>query len=108
MNYLWWIGKYFEVMYNTFFGSLFQKKYSREWDAVVQRIISEGEFSYFHKNDGITYSAVIKLHESEYEIWLANKWYAYGYNYSELNYSQQRRPSIKTMIKLEKWLEDYQ
>lgn len=110
MIYLWWIGKYVEVMFDTCLGALFQRKYCKRWDSVVNEIILEGTFVKFHKNHSKTfnYSATVNIHGNEYNLWLANKWYAYGYNYSQLNYQEQYRPSIKTMIKLEKWLEQYQ
>lgn len=109
MNYLWWAGKWLEVFFGTWFFSLFQRKYSKDWDKTVLETINEGKFVKFHKNhsQNYTYTAVVQLNGIEYEVWLANKWYAYGYNYAEKDYFKQYRPSIKTMIKLEQWLENY-
>lgn len=110
MNYLWWVGKYLEVLFATWFGVLFQKKFSEEWDNKVSQLITKGEFVSFFKSNYnyYTYSVNVKLDGTLYEVWLANQWHCYGYNYAETNYNEQFRPSIKTMIKLEKWVNELQ
>lgn len=110
MNYLWWVGKYLEVLFDTWFGTLFQRKYCEAWDGKLNEIISRGCFVKFHKNfyGNLLYTVIVDLDGVKFEIWLANKWYCYGYNYAETNYNEQFRPSIKTMIKLEKWVNELQ
>ena len=81
---------------NTVFF-MYQHKYSKDWDVKLNHLIEQfGESAKAGKH-------VIEL--GEWEVWIANKWYAYGNAYRKAGESvdktAQFRPSIFTMMRLD-------
>ena len=76
-----------------------QRPYSSEWDGLLNNIITSGKVV-DHDDYTITYS-----HSGvTYEVWIANKFYAYGHlcrlDGDYLPEKFERRPALKTMLKL--------
>lgn len=78
---------YMSWAYSTLFGALYQYEYCSVWDKQLNELIDRGDCSLGYKT----------LKFSNIEVWISNKFYAYGYTYSDIT---PRRPSIKTMFRL--------
>ena len=79
---------YMSWAYSTLFGVLYEYEYCSVWDNKLNELIDRGDCSLGYKT----------LKFSNTEVWLANKFYSYGYIYnSDIT---PRRPSIKTMFRL--------
>ena len=83
---------YFEWVYSTLCGMLHDEPYCKEWDSALSALLDKyGDDAVFSKH-----TAKIGGHE----IWVSNRFYSYGHIYRcEI---EQRRPSIRTMIRLAK------
>jgi hypothetical protein len=78
------------VWFTTFFGFLFQQKYSKGWNSkLVQLLDSDAQIT----SDGLHCVFV-----GDVRVWTSNKWYAYAHPYK--TNMHEVRPSIKTMIRL--------
>ncbi|TQC75594.1 hypothetical protein [Pantoea dispersa] len=85
-----------------------QRPYCNDWDELLNNIITSGKVV-DHDDCTITYSHSGRT----YEVWVGNKFYAYGHLYrldgNDLPRKFQRRPTLKTMLNLssiEKQLEN--
>ena len=94
--------------FRTVFG-LYQTQYSKEWDTVLNELLDSlenGKCSAEIKN----YCICFKFEKEVYEVWVANRWYAYGNLYAEqkanvrlsfgIPREYQYRPKFSTMIRL--------
>ena len=94
--------------FRTVFG-VYQRQYSKEWDTVLNQLLDaleQGKCSAEIKN----YCICFKFEKEIYEVWVANRWYAYGNLYAEQKANvrlrfvilreYQYRPKFSTMIRL--------
>ena len=94
--------------FRTMFG-FYQMPYSKEWDAVLNELLDaleNGKCSAEVDN----YCLRFKFQQQLYDVWVANRWYAYGNLYEMLKADAQRgnkisreyqyRPKFSTMIRL--------
>ena len=99
-----YIGHAFRTMLR-----LYQMPYSKEWDTVLNELLDSlenGKCSAEIKN----YCICFKFEKEIYEVWVANRWYAYGNLYAEqkanvrlsfgIPREYQYRPKFSTMIRL--------
>ena len=99
-----YIGHVFRTVFQ-----LYQMPYSKEWDAVLNELLDaleKGKASAEIKN----YCICFKFEKEVYEVWVANRWYAYGNLYAEQKANVrlsfgiprecQSRPKFSTMIRL--------
>jgi hypothetical protein len=80
---------------STFFGIVRLYKYNKAWDRELNRLLDE------HWQTAKLEYCVLTLGEAQ--VWIENKYYAYGRLYSSKDWrdmSTSRRPSIKTMWRL--------
>lgn len=88
---------------------LYQKQYSKEWDTVLNELLDaleKGKASAKIHNHCLQFS----FEKGVYDVWVANRWYAYGNLYAEqkdnvrLSFGIpdgcQYRPKFSTMIRL--------
>ena len=88
---------------------LYQKPYSKEWDTVLNELLDSlenGKCSAEIKN----YCIGFKFEKEVYEVWVANRWYAYGHLYAKqkanvgwggnILHEYRYRPRFSTMIRL--------
>ena len=86
-----------------------QMPYSKEWDTVLNELLDaleNGKCSAEVDN----YCLRFKFQQQLYDVWVANRWYAYGNLYAEQNANvrlsfgipreYQYRPKFSTMIRL--------
>ena len=94
--------------FRTVFG-FYQMPYSKEWDAVLNELLDaleNGKCSAEVDNHCLRF----KFQQQLYDVWVANRWYAYGNLYEMLKADAQRgnkisreyqyRPKFSTMIRL--------
>ena len=99
-----YIGHVFRTMLR-----LYQMPYSKEWDTVLNELLDaleNGKCSAEVNN----YCLRFKFQQQLYDVWVANRWYAYGNLYQMLKADAQRsnnisrkyqhRPKFSTMIRL--------
>lgn len=99
-----YIGHAFRTMLR-----LYQMPYSKEWDTVLNELLDtleNGKCSAEIKN----YCICFKFEKEVYEVWVANRWYAYGNLYAKhevdvhwgigMRAEYQYRPKFSTMIRL--------
>lgn len=92
----------------TMFG-IYQMPYSKEWDTVLNELLDaleKGKVSAEIRNYRLRFS----FEKEVYEVWVANRWYAYGNLYAKqeanVHYSNDipheyhYRPKFSTMIRL--------
>lgn len=88
---------------------VYQMPYSKEWDTVLNELLDtleNGKCSAEIKN----YCICFKFEKEMYEVWVANRWYAYGNLCAEqkanarssfdIPREYQYRPKFSTMIRL--------
>lgn len=75
---------------STFIGFIQLRKYSKEWDEELNRLIDS------HKQVSRGYCVLII---DNTEVWVDNKFYAYGHRFVG-DHVKEFRPSMKTMFKL--------
>jgi hypothetical protein len=94
--------------FRTMFG-FYQMPYSKEWDTVLNELLDaleKGKASAEMCNCCLRFS----FENEAYEVWVANRWYAYGNLYakrkanvgwsSNIPREYQYRPKFSTMIRL--------
>ena len=82
---------------NTIFF-MYQQPYNKDWDKKLNELLDE-----YGSNVVVSrYCATL----GEYDVWIANKWYAYGNAYMKNSVSVGRRyefrPKFRTMLRLDK------
>lgn len=84
--------------FDTWFGILYQERYNAEWDKKLNELLD---------SEGKCVLGKYTLKIGDCEIWLANRWYSYGWlrRVGGKNVYLNYRPSLKTMVRLAK-LED--
>lgn len=75
---------------STWFGLTYNKKYSAEWDAALNRLIDK------HWESIEVGRHTARLGNAE--VWISNAFYAYGTQYGGV---YEFRPSVKTMRRLD-------
>ena len=88
---------------------LYQMPYSKEWDTVLNELLDaleKGKASAEMRNCCLRFS----FEKEAYEVWVDNRWYAYGNLYAEqkanislsfgISREYQYRPKFSTMIRL--------
>lgn len=94
MSYLAHIG-------NTVFG-MYQMKYNKAWDEKLNQLLDS------HSQEAKLGSHTITL--GVWDVWTSNKWFAYGnawrLNDRPLSSGLEFRPSIKTMRRLDKLVQE--
>ena len=99
-----YIGHAFRTVFRAY-----QMSYSKEWDTVLNELLDSlenGKCSAEIKN----YCICFKFEKEVYEVWVANRWYAYGNLRSkqkanvhwsnDIPREYQCRPKFSTMIRL--------
>lgn len=87
------IGFYINWAASTWFGLLHAHKYNRSWDAALNRLLDNKYQDARLCDTGRT------LMIGGIEVWVENRFYAFGYLYSEPS-ERHFRPSLKTMARL--------
>lgn len=94
--------KRLKIFCSTLGGSLCQKPYKKEWDQILLRLLEDGALE---RVDDPLYVVTFRYRGSSYEVWVANKWYAYGYLWAKdgkrVPSTLKFRPSYKAMALLE-------
>lgn len=89
--------KILHVWLICFGGLLFQQPYSEGWDKKLNQMMDENktvEYGYLTVCiDGI-------------EVWVSNRWYSYAHPHGSKNKLPAVRPSIKTMIRFSKYIDN--
>ena len=99
-----YIGHVFRTVFQ-----LYQMPYSKEWDTVLNELLDaleKGKAS----AEICNYCLRFSFEKEAYEVWIANRWYAYGNLYAEQKANVrlsfgiprecQSRPKFSTMIRL--------
>ena len=99
-----YIGHAFRTMLR-----LYQMPYSKEWDTILNELLDtleKGKASAEIRNYCLRFS----FEKEVYEVWVANRWYAYGNLYAkqkanvhwsnDIPREYQCRPKFSTMIRL--------
>ncbi|MGO3396564.1 MAG: hypothetical protein ACTINL_08685 [Serratia proteamaculans] len=77
----------------------YQRHYNAQWDHLLNQLLSEGLLLSCD-----AYRATFHHQGSEYQVWIANRWYAYGhmdnFNGEEVPREIQYRPRFRTMLRL--------
>jgi hypothetical protein len=81
---------YFRWATSTFFGASYQKEFSAEWDAALNRLIDK---HWQTVNVGEHYAVF-----GQTKVWIGNAFYAYGFQYDA---GLEFRPSLRTMRRLD-------
>ena len=94
---------------NTLLG-FYQRGYSAEWDDVLSRLLDSQEaWEFAHVGE---YCLTIVTGGDCYDIWINNRWYAYGHlqklNGDDVQLPFQYRPSFRTMRRLAAFVDWYQ
>jgi len=99
---------YIAHAFNTVF-SMYQMKYNKEWDEKLNNLMDEEWESFYlylyTGDDKKPEPEVYTIYINDVRIWVANKWYSYGNRYAgfgEVACWENSRPSIKTMMKLDR------
>lgn len=81
--------------------------FNNEWDKYLQRILREGELISAGKH-----TATFIIHNNTFEIWIANRWFGYGWLSGVNGWSQgvyaQFRPRFCTMYQLHLAVQEHQ
>lgn len=99
-------------VFNTIFF-MYQLSYSKVWNSMLKTLIEKGKLV------SVDYHTItIELDGKSYDIWIRNKWYSYGNLYALTRQGSTRkeyipkecsyRPSVRTMIRLERFIRDWQ
>jgi hypothetical protein len=75
---------------STFLGTSYQKEYSVEWDAALNRLIDK----HWETVEVKDHYAVL----GDVKVWISNAFYAYGFQYGA---GLEFRPSLRTMRRLD-------
>ena len=99
-----YIGHAFRTVFR-----FYQMPYSEEWDTVLNELLDSlenGKASAEIRNHCLRFS----FEKEVYEVWVANRWYAYGNLYAkqkvnvdwsnDIPHEYQYRPKFSTMIRL--------
>ena len=99
-----YIGHAFRTVFR-----FYQMPYSKEWDTVLNELLDaleKGKVSAEIRNHCLRFS----FEKGVYEVWVANRWYAYGNLYAkqeanvhwrnDIPREYQYRPKFSTMIRL--------
>jgi hypothetical protein len=92
--------KYYFLVFQIWFSGR-NHKTSDIWDKTLNNLMLNGtvvKLTFFR--------IYFLLNDEEYQVWIENKWYAYGYNCLNKG-SKTSLPSIKTAIKLSLYIETY-
>ena len=94
--------------FRTMFG-FYQMPYSKEWDTLLNELLDaleKGKASVEMHHHCLRFS----FEKEAYEVWIANRWYAYGNLYAkqkanvhwnnDIPHEYQYRPKFSTMIRL--------
>lgn len=84
----------FKVWVSVLGGSLFQESYSEGWDKKLNELMDQDV------EVRTSYHTVIL---DGIEIWTSNRWYSYAHAYGKK--FPKARPSIKTMIRFSKYID---
>ena len=88
--------KVFFIWLSNFCGLLFQQPYSKAWDEKLNKLLDNP------KDIKIEGKCTVRF--GDITVWVGNKYYSYGHPYSCRR--PEVRPSIKTMIRLSKVLDE--
>lgn len=73
--------------------------FDRQWNAILERILEDGQL--ISSDECI---ALFIFEDQEWEVWVANRWYAYAHLYRKghlrLDKNLWARPRFKTMLQL--------
>ena len=99
-----YIGHVFRTVFQ-----LYQSPYSKEWDTVLNELLDSLENGKCSA-EIINYCICFKFEKEVYEVWVGNRWYAYGNLYAKqkanvswsfgIPREYQYRPKFSTMIRL--------
>lgn len=99
---------YIGHVFRTMFG-FYQMQYSKEWDTLLNELLDALENG---KCSAEIHNCVLQINYEKqiYDVWVANRWYAYGNLYAEQKANvrlslgipdeYQYRPKFSTMIRL--------
>ena len=94
---------------NTLFG-MYQKKHNEEWDKKLNQLMEEewetAELG-IHTDDVPSINPDFHtIAFGKVDVWVSSKWFCHGYRYSgigsQVTWWENSRPSIKTMVKLDR------
>jgi len=89
------ISFYINWASSTLFGLLHGNKFNPSWNAALNRLIDN------HHLDARVGDGGFTVDLGGHEVWIENRFYAFGYSYTSER-DRQFRPSVKTMCRL--WL----
>lgn len=79
---------------------MYQEEYNKDWDAKLNELLDKHWESASLSQNGV----VLRL--GVWQVWVGNKWYAYGHSYyvadKYISREFQYRPKMSTMIRLDK------
>lgn len=99
-----YIGHVFRIVFQ-----LYQRPYSKEWDILLNELLDSLENGKCSA-EVRTHCLQFKFEKEAYDVWVANRWYAYGNLYAEqkdnvrlsfgIPHEYRYRPKFSTMIRL--------
>ena len=99
-----YIGHAFRIVFQWY-----QHPYSKEWDILLNELLDSLENGKCSA-EGRTHCLQFKFEKEAYDVWVANRWYAYGNLYAkqkvnvdwsnDIPHEYQYRPKFSTMIRL--------
>lgn len=77
----------------------YQERFSAGWDSELNRLMDSDPNPEIGRH-----TAKFRIDGSEYEVWIANRYYSYGHIYRvdgvEAPKAMRNRPSLRTMLRL--------
>lgn len=83
---------YLEWGITTFFGTLMEKKFCKMWDSKLNQLMNKYEGVLCHTDCTITFNKT--------EVWVGNRFYAYGHLNASFSDYKEFRPKVSTMLRL--------
>ena len=100
----WWKVKgYLGWAWSTWLGLLHGPKYCEGWDTKLNEMMDK-EFDTCSLSFNSIYGGNYNVIFNDTRVWIANKYYSYGFD-SDVPSRLQYRPSISTMVKLNRLVE---
>ncbi|EPB9478743.1 hypothetical protein [Escherichia sp. E4702] len=83
----------------------YYRPFSASWDGALEQLLGEGSLVTVNRHNAIFYYG-----ENFFEVWVANRWYGYGWlnrvNGSDAN--NRTRPRFRTMYRLHQMVQAFQ
>lgn len=97
------------ILKGLLFNFMYQRKYNKDWDALLNRYLDALEKGLDHRKRCHTLD-FLDYNNDKVEVWIENRHYCFGHLYvkggKRVREDLQFRPSIHTMIRLQEFLDN--